>query len=65
MCYIVFTILQERKPCRVLSFFSLPLMPSAEPLTVLYIASFIVFVGSQVVYMVPSKMLCQVGRHPS
>jgi hypothetical protein len=39
-------------------------MPSTEPLTVLYIASFLVFAASQVVYMVPSKMLCQVRRYP-
>ena len=54
----------ERRAVCFLSFlFSLPLMPSAEPPTVFYIASFLVFVGSQVIYMVPSKMLCQVGRH--
>jgi hypothetical protein len=44
MCYIVFTILQERKPC------------------LLYIASFLLFVGSQVIYMVASKMLCQASN---
>ena len=43
---------------------SLPLMSGAESLTVLYIGSFLVFVGSQVVYMIPSKVLCQVGRYP-
>lgn len=45
---------------------SLPLRlkPSTEPLEVLYIASFLVFAGSQVVYMVPSKTLCEVGRYP-
>ena len=42
--------------------FTFHLKPSAKPLTVLYIASFLVFAGSQVVYMIASKPLCQVGR---